>query len=310
MLKMVRGLRNLTEPPHNPILTLGNFDGVHIGHSVVIKRAVELAAEHNGTSVVYTFDPHPIKILQPEHKFELLTSFKKKVELIDELGVDILICADFNKRFARVHPGDFTKMLKDALNMSVVVVGHDYSFGQGKAGGVDSLRRLGSNFSFDVEAIEPVLSGDKRVSSSLIRILLGEGKVAEASSLLGRHYSLSGRVVDGVKRGKKIGFPTANIEAPYEMLPLNGVYAAFVNIEGNVRQDAVVNIGYNPTFERNKLVVEAHVFGLEDDIYGLEVEIFFLERLRAEHKFETESDLVVQLQADSKQAKEILRKYK
>lgn len=302
---VVRGLRNLHEKPKNAVVTLGNFDGVHMGHQVILKLVFERAKENNGSSIVYTFDPHPLKILAPEQNINLLTTFKKKMELLDSNKVDMAICADFTKNFARMHPGDFVAKLMDSLAMKRVIVGHDYSFGKGKTGTIEYLEILGKKHGFTVDVADPVTSDGVRVSSSAIRELLYEGDVGKAGIMLNRYYSMEGHVVSGYQRGKAIGFPTANLDTPYEVIPAVGVYAVYTLIGGNRWHEAVVNVGYNPTFDRNDLIVEVHLLDTEQDIYGQEIEVFFIDRLRDETRFDSVEELKAQIEKDISKAKEI-----
>lgn len=305
-MQIIRGLRNLSEKPKNPVVTIGNFDGVHIGHQAVFQRVLQRATEINGTSIVYTFDPHPLKILSPEHNLSLLNTFKKKMELIAAYGIDITVCADFTRNFARMHPRDFAKKLMNGLNMDTAVVGHDYSFGQGKSGTIDYLKKMGLELGFRVEIIEPVVVEGMRVSSTIIRSLLNSGDVVKGNEYLNRCYSIAGKVVSGYQRGKAIGFPTANLDTPHEVIPAVGVYAVLVRVKGGDLLDGVVNIGYNPTFNRDDFIVEVHLLNYENDIYGSEVEIYFIERLRDEQTFDSVEELKEQIKADIEKAGSIL----
>ena len=305
-MQIIRGLRNLTRKPPRPVVTLGNFDGVHLGHQAILKKVVDKAKEIEGTSVVYTFDPHPLKILAPEQNLTLLTTFKKKMELIASHGIDMTICADFTRNFARMHPRDFAIKLKDGLNMEFVYVGHDYSFGKGKLGTIDYLKKMGDELGFTVEVVGPVLVDGTRVSSTCIRDFIAEGEIEEATKRLGRYYSIAGKVVSGYQRGRAIGFPTANLETPYELIPAVGVYAVFARLGSGRLLEGVVNIGFNPTFNRDDFIVEAHLLDLDRDIYGTEIEIYFVKRLRDEKSFGSVEELKSQIANDVQKAKEIL----
>lgn len=305
-VQIVRGLRNLVKKPPAPIVTLGNFDGVHLGHQEIFRRVIQKAGSIRGTSIVYTFDPHPLKILAPEQNVYLLTTFKKKVDLITQCGIDMMILADFTRSFAKMHPRDFAKKLKDGIGMEAVFVGHDYSFGKGKAGGIDYLKKMGGELGFEVEVVPPVLVEGTRVSSTCIRDFLLEGEIEEATRRLGRYYSIAGRVVSGYQRGRAIGFPTANLETPYELIPATGVYAVFARLGVGQWYEGVVNVGFNPTFNRDDFIVEAHLLDLEGRLYGEEIEIFFVKRLRDEKSFGSVDELKAQIEQDIKQTREIL----
>ncbi len=307
-MKIVRGLRNLDIKPVNPAVALGNFDGVHAGHQFILEKVIKRARAIGGTSVVYTFEPHPLKIVAPHKDISLLTVFKKKMELIASFGVDMTICADFNRNFARMHPRDFAKKLSDGLQMDTVFVGLDYSFGQGATGTIEYLAKMGDELGFNVDPVDTVLVAGERVSSSSIRELLQRGEVTEAAKRLNRHYSIAGKVVTGYQRGRAIGYPTANLDTPYEVIPAVGVYAVFVKVADEKPATAVVNIGYNPTFDRNDLVVEAHLLDRNDDIYGAEVEIYFVQRIRDEIRFGSVEELKERIGQDVVAAKSILSK--
>lgn len=256
--------------------------------------------------MVYTFDPHPLKILKPEHSPSLLTTFKKKMEIIAACGIGVTICADFTRDFARMHPRDFAMKLKNGMDMHTVFVGHDYSFGQAKSGTIDYLRKMGEELGFNVEVVEPVLVDGQRVSSTIVRQLVSDGEVSQAAKRLDRCYSIAGKVVSGYQRGKAIGFPTANLDTPYEVIPAVGVYAVFARIGSGRWYEGVVNIGYNPTFNRDDFIVEAHLLELSEDIYGEEIEVYFVERLRDEKAFKSVDELKSQIQNDIERARRIL----
>ncbi len=307
-MQIIRGLRNLSEKPDNAVVTIGNFDGVHLGHQAIFKRVIERAGQVGGKSVVYTFDPHPLKILSPEQSVNLLCAFKKKMELIAAYGIDMTVCADFTRDFARMHPRDFAKKLMTGLKMDTVVVGHDYSFGHGKTGTIDYLKKMGEELGFKVEVIDAVEVDKERVSSSVIRELIDRGDINRGNRLLNRCYSIAGKVVSGYKRGRAIGFPTANLDTPYEVIPAVGVYAVFVSVKGGSVLDGVVNIGYNPTFDRDDFIVEVHLLDYDNDIYGQETEIYFIERLRDERNFDNVEQLQAQIKEDIQKARGMLGK--
>ncbi len=305
-MKIIRGLRNFHDKPARLVVTLGNFDGVHIGHQLIFRRVIELAKKIGGASVVYTFDPHPLKILAPDQNLSLLCTFKKKMELIAAYGIDICIMADFTRAFARMHPRDFAKKLMAGLNMDTVMVGHDYSFGQGKAGSIEYLKKMGKELGFNVEIVDPVTVDNERVSSTRIRQYLNDGDLGKARKMLDRCYSIEGKVVSGYKRGRAIGFPTANLDTPYEVIPAVGVYAVIVSLGDGELLDGVVNIGYNPTFDRDDFIVEVHLLDYGDDIYGSEIEVFFVERLRNEKSFGSVRELQAQIEADIEKTRHVL----
>ncbi|MBF0169643.1 MAG: bifunctional riboflavin kinase/FAD synthetase [Nitrospinae bacterium] len=305
-MRIVRGLRNLNERLPSPTVALGNFDGVHVGHQAIFARTVDQARREGGTAMVYTFDPHPLKILAPDQEISLLTGFKKKMELVAGSGIEVALLADFNRNFARMHPKEFATRLKEGIGMTRVVVGHDYSFGQGKSGTIESLSRLGEELGFTVEVVEAVEREGGRVSSTRIRGLLFDGEVATAARLLGRPYSLEGKVVEGYKRGRTLGFPTANLETPFEVVPATGVYAVRVSVEGGAPAPGVANVGFNPTFGRDDFIIETYLIDYNGDLYGKELEIFFVARLRGETRFASVEELKAQIGADIDAARRAL----
>lgn len=308
-MKIIRGTKNIAGPLPYPVVALGNFDGVHLGHQVIFRRVAEIAHGQNGTAIAFTFQPHPLKIIAPEKVPPLLTTFRKKMELITGCGIDQIICANFNRKFADQAPRDFAKnVLVDAIQVKEVVVGIDYSFGKGGEGTLSYLKKMGDEFGFLVHVIEPVKIGDHRISSTRVRELVESGAVEAARELLGRHYSINGPVIHGHKTGRGIGFPTANIDTSKVQIPGTGVYAVRVQHHQQTFS-GVVNIGFNPTFNRDRLSVEVHIFDFKESIYGAEVEISFIERIRGEIAFQSAEDLVAQIKQDIETAKIILAKH-
>ena len=306
-MKIIRGSRNIREEIKNPVLTLGNFDGVHVGHQAIFRNVTLRSKEIDGTSVVFTFEPHPLKIIAPDRCPPLLTSFHKKMELIQEAGIDMVICADFNRRFADQHPRDFAKnILYKKVRAKEIFVGYDYTFGRGREGTIAYLKKMGNEFGFKVNVVDPVKIDVNLVSSSLIRELIEDGKIEQASLFLGRTYSIKGKVIDGHKKGTVIGYPTANIDVHHELIPHTGVYGVRVVNEG-IYYDGIANVGFNPTFNRDSLSVEVHIFDFKKDIYGKEIEIAFIGRIREEIAFKSAQELVEQIGQDVKRAKDILR---
>lgn len=301
-MKIIKGNKNIK----SGVLTLGNFDGVHLGHQEILKKVKARAKILGCPSVVYTFEPHPIKVVAPHKTLPLITTLDDKIELIKEFGIDFLICARFTKEFASQHPREFVKNeLIKRLNVQEVWVGHDYAFGRGKLGTVDYLKELGKEFGFKAHVVPAFKKGSAIVSSSKIREAILNGDVKKANILLGRFYSMSGKVIKGKNRGKQMGFPTANIDTQNELIPKNGVYAVFCEVKG-LNYQAVVNIGTNPTFEESgNINIEVHIMDFNRSLYGRRLKIHFAQRIRDEIKFKTVDELVKQIKRDIKKAKKI-----
>jgi riboflavin kinase/FMN adenylyltransferase len=294
----------------NPAVTLGNFDGVHLGHLKIFQRLAERAKEIGGQSVVYTFQPHPFKVIHPDREFALLTSYEERARLIEASGVDVLICAPFDSGFARQSAEEFVeRVLHDAIGAKVVLVGYDYAFGRGREGNIGLLKSMGERLGFEVEVISPVMMDGEVVSSSRIREAIKEGDITLANKMLGREYTLCGRVIRGHGRGKSLGYPTANILLQNELKPKSGVYAVRVTVPAYERPlGGVANLGTNPTFGEKSLSFEVHIFDFSSDIYGEQVKVSLVERLRDEIRFPTVDHLVEQIRKDEEQARQLLEK--
>ncbi|MBI5642591.1 MAG: bifunctional riboflavin kinase/FAD synthetase [Deltaproteobacteria bacterium] len=304
-MKVIRNTTLLREIK-TPVLTLGNFDGLHIGHKRILEKVVGRARLFGCPSVVYTFEPHPLKVVAPEKSPPLLIDTEDKIKLIEETGIDCLIFAKFTRDFAATHPREFVKdILVGALSVKEVWVGQDFSFGRGKAGTVGYLKELGAEFGFKVFAVPAYRKGGGVISSSRIRAHIKEGEVDKAASLLGRRYNIKGKVVRGKDIGKDIGFPTANLEVTSELVPADGVYAAYAALDDK-RYPAVLNIGKAPTFGGKDRCVEVHILDFKGDIYGKTLEVSFVKRLRDEIVFKSKEALVARIEKDTKRARRIL----
>lgn len=307
-MRITRGIKNYTERLTSPVLTLGNFDGVHLGHQAIFKKVVERAKELGGTSVAFTFEPHPLKVLAPERSPLLLNTFHGKMRLFDTAGIDVVICANFTRTFADQHPEDFARdVLHKLIQVKEVYVGYDYAFGKGREGSISSLKEMGRTHGFAVGVIDPVVIEGRVVSSSIVRELLAGGQVEEASRLLGRRYSIEGEVVHGSRRGHTLGFPTANLKTPNEVIPGFGVYAVLGTVDGRV-YSGVASIGIRPTFDSGPVSIEVYLFNFEEDLYGKEMEVTFVKRIRGEKKFPDAEALIRQIRKDVEDAREALKK--
>ncbi len=291
----------------NPVLTIGNFDGVHLGHQLIFRRLREKAAEIGGESIVFTFDPHPVEVLAPDRKVLLLTPLQEKLRLIGEQGIDITICAPFSEEFSGQAPEDFIKnVLYDQVKIRHLFVGHDFTFGKNRRGNIALLHGMGRRLGFNVEVIEALRVRGKVVSSTLIRELVKEGNLREAADLLGRNFSLTCTVIHGKGRGsKKLGFPTANLQYEGSLFPPPGIYAVWAFHDGQ-RYRAVANLGWNPTFQDQKFSIEIHILDFKQDIYGQVLRVEFVQRLRNEITFRGPEELTAQIKKDIEQAKNIL----
>jgi riboflavin kinase/FMN adenylyltransferase len=287
-----------------PVLALGNFDGVHRGHRKILDRLLRVAGEHGATSVVMTFNPHPPRVVRPDKAPALLMTMPQKLEALAAAGVQGAAIVHFTHDVSRWDPETFVKtVLVDWLRVAEVWVGANFLFGRDRSGNYSLLRALGARYGFKTEKIDPVRYKDFVVSSTRIRRLVSEGRVDEAGALLGHQYYIDGSVIRGDARGRTIGFPTANLCTDNELLPPYGVYATTATIDGVVRP-SVTNVGVRPTIETSgRPTVETHVFNFERDIYGTSVRIGFVQRLRDERPFETLDALRAQIGADCDRAR-------
>ena len=306
----MRTLHSISELAHLPgpiFLAIGVFDGVHLGHQSVISTSTSHAQSADGTPVVITFDPHPLKVLRPQNAPHLLTATQHKIALIRDLGVEHLLVIPFDKNFAATPPENFIEQLAVHSNpLGEICVGHEWSFGRNRRGNLQLLEKLGAEFDFNVVGIPPVTVNGEIVSSTKIRRAIEAGDLKKAATMLGREYTILGTVVHGDDLGKKIGFPTANLSAHSEQFPPNGVYFAEASLEGVV-YPGVVNLGYRPTIssERSDRILEVYLFDFDRNVYGKHLELRFIRYLRPEKKFENVEALVQQIERDVQQAREL-----
>lgn len=287
------------------VVTLGNFDGIHLGHQALIRYTVEESKRLGYPSIVLTFEPHPLKVLFPERAPRLLLSYQDKLDLFEACGVDIVVAQRFDRQFASITAEDFIqRFLVGRLKTKKLWVGRDLRFGRGRKAGTEDLMRVAPQLGFQVGVLDPISSNGIRISSSRIRGLVEAGCVDEVQPMLGRYHFVSGRVVTGQGRGRKLGFPTANISSQTEVVPLNGIYATLIEVK-NKRWLSVSSVGVNPTFGDGPRTLESFIFGLESDIYGEAAKLSFVKRIRDEKKFATVEDLIAQMHIDVDQAKAI-----
>jgi len=289
------------------VVTIGNFDGVHLGHQAILARVCKRAKELEAQAVAVTFDPHPLKVLRPEMDLPMLTTPEQKVALLTATGVDAVVVLPFTPEFAGLPARDFVqRYFLERLRAREVVVGHDYCFGRARAGNIDLLKEMGRTHGFTVQVVWAVEVQDAVVSSSLIRAMLRLGKVEEAARLLGRTYEVQGRVVQGKGRGAKVlGVPTANLRPDNELLPATGIYAVKVR-RGDKTILGAANIGTCPTFEGGVCSLEVHLLDFSGDLYGEELQVEFVARLREERRFPSIEALAAQIKADILAARKAL----
>ncbi len=301
------GVDNIPRSLNNPVLTIGNFDGVHRGHQTLFQRVRDWASKLNGEAVVVTFDPHPLRVLRPGNGPLFITPHDRKLQLIAASGIDVTVVIPFDHRFAQISATDFvTELLVRKLGVRAIVVGYDYRFGRGREGDIAFLENMGKVYGFEVQTVSAIEIDGTMVSSTMIRKCIQDGALAEASRLLGRPYEISGTVVRGRNRGGRLlGFPTANIRIHEHAPPKRGVYVVEAVVGGKVYGGAA-NLGYNPTFGDTELSLEVHLFGFDQDIYDQAITVRFLERLRDEQRFSGIEELVAQIKKDCEKAKALL----
>jgi riboflavin kinase / FMN adenylyltransferase len=305
-MNILRSVIDLSTLPGPLFLSIGVFDGVHLGHQAVICTSARHAKEAGGTAVVVTFDPHPMKVLRPNDAPHLLTATQHKIALIRDLGVAHLLVLHFDRTFAATTPEDFVRQLvENSKPLREICVGHEWSFGKGRAGNLAVLKELGRVHGFDVVGVEAVKVNGEVVSSTAIRKAVAEGNLVKATQMLGREYTILGTVIRGEQLGRKLGFPTANLSAHSEQFPPNGVYVAEARLRGSLYR-GVANLGFRPTVSAGKSerLLELYLFDLDREIYGEEMEVRFLRYLRPEQKFADLEALKTQIAADVQQARE------
>lgn len=307
-MRLISDLDELGEPLTNPVLTIGNFDGMHRGHLALFDKVKERAKEIGGESSVMTFEPHPTKIMMEGNGPPLITPIQQKLRLIEDTGIDVIFCIPFTREFAATTARDFVKdILVGKIGVKEIVVGYDYSFGRGRQGNIDLLEEMGNHYGFTVHVVDPVHINHTLVSSTSIRNLVREGRLAEAKRLLGRDYQICGTVVKGKDRGDRVlGFSTANLKLIDELTPKKGVYAVRVRMDDQTYY-GLTNIGYNPTFGEGPFSVETHILDFSGDLLGKTIRVDFIERLRDEKTFETPDHLAGQIRKDIIRARELFQ---
>lgn len=300
---------HLSDMPKS-VVALGTFDGVHLGHREVLRRCVSRAKQESVPSVVFTFHKHPLEVIRPQFAPELLTDLEDKLALIQDAGIENTVIARFDDEMARATPEEFVReSLVDSLRAKWVVVGFNYTFGWKAEGNAKSLKDLGEKYGFGVEVSKPVVVDGTVVSSTRIRTALAKGDVEAACEMLGRPFSIKGKIVRGHSRGMTLGYPTVNLDVSREItLPQRGVYASYVRVEGRMFK-AVTNVGTRPTFQGEATTVETHIIGFEGDLYGETLRVLFAKRLRDEIRFESGEALAYQISQDVERAKAVLDRW-
>ncbi|GAA0809999.1 bifunctional riboflavin kinase/FAD synthetase [Colwellia sp. D2M02] len=305
-MQLVRGIHNIQAEHHGCVLTIGNFDGVHLGHQQVIKALVEKARALNCVAAVLVFEPQPQELFSPKNAPARLCRLRDKYTLLAKLGVERLICVNFTRAFASQTAEHFIEqLLVNKLGIRHLIVGDDFHFGKNRVGNFDMLRQAGKQFGFDVSDTQSYKMADCRISSTAIRSALEQNKLDDVRYMLGREYAIIGRVFHGDKRGRQLGFPTANVLLKRRVSPLNGVYAVNVNTEKGLF-GGVANIGARPTVNGIRQQLEVHLFDFSDDLYGQCIEVIIKKKLRSVMKFDTLEALTAQISQDSEQAKKAL----
>lgn len=300
VLKSYYNIDTFSINPPKTILTLGTFDGVHLGHKMVLNRLISQAEKLGYESTLLTFFPHPRMVLQKDSNIKLLNTIEEKKLLLEKAGLQNLIIHPFDVDFSRLTAEEFVKnILVDKLNIGKIIIGYDHRFGRNRTADINDLIAFGKQFGFEVEQISAEEINEIPVSSTKVRNALLEGNITEANAFLGYNYSLTGKVVHGKKLGRTIGFPTANIEVKedYKLIPKNGVYVIIATVDSE-KYYGMMSVGLNPTLSNEKFSIEAYLFDFNADIYGKEIKIEFLERIRDEEKFESIDILKSQIQKD------------
>jgi riboflavin kinase / FMN adenylyltransferase len=303
-----RGLDSTPSGWGRCVVTIGVFDGVHRGHQQIVGRAVERARDTGQPAVVLTFDPHPSEVVRPGSHPAVLTPVRRKAEILEQLGVDVLCVLPFTTEFSRLDPAEFVHLvLVEKLHAAAVVVGENFRFGHKAAGDLGTLRTLGRTFGFATEGVPLLRDDDVTLSSTFVRSSIDAGDVAEAARALGRPHRVDGIVVRGEGRGRQLGYPTANVRSERHVaVPADGIYAGRAVLWGK-RLPAAISVGTNPTFEGRERTVEAFILDFDEDIYGVELGVEFVERIRGMERFDRVEDLVEQMGRDVERTREVLR---
>jgi riboflavin kinase / FMN adenylyltransferase len=308
-MRVVQSLQNVSSDNRRIILTMGNFDGVHIGHQALIREVVRQKGEKKGTAVVLTFQPHPVELLFPEKKIKYINNVTEMTQWIASLGIDYIVTVPFTQKISELDPEQFLKQVICGCGCPLsVVIGEDHRFGKNREGDAGILLRFAQEHKFDVTVMDQIMVDDEVVSSSRIRRLVKKGDLISARRLLGRYFRLSGIVQHGFGRGADLGFPTANLTFTNRVLPPPGVYASRAGVK-DVSVPSISYIGNSPTFREGSFQVETHIFGIQQNLYGKILTVDFIERIRPEIRFESPVDLIRHMTQDAKKVMSIYKKH-
>ena len=305
-MQVVYGYRDVPQDVRGAAVAIGNFDGVHRGHQVLLTKAVETAGELGAPSGVLVFEPHPREFFHPEEPHFRLTPLAQKLAIFESLGLDTAVVLKFDADLAALPADAFiSQVIVDGLGARHVVIGYDFFFGHKRGGTPEVMRQAAAKYGFGVTVVEPVAEAGEAFSSSTIRLHLAQGDVKGAARLLGRWWRVAGKVVGGAKRGTGLGFPTANVPMPRGTGLGHGIYAVRVYVEGQ-RLDGAAYLGTRPTFDDGMPVLEVFLFGFDDDLYGNEIEVEFIEFIRPDRKFDSSDALIAQMETDCARARDVL----
>ncbi|MGI3016485.1 bifunctional riboflavin kinase/FAD synthetase [Shewanella algae] len=306
-MELIRGIHNILPAHRGCVLTIGNFDGVHRGHAEVIANLVKKARHFGLPATLMTFEPQPQELFRGQDAPARLSLLRDKVKQLAELGIDRLVCVNFNQKFAQMPAKEFVEeLLVRKLGVKYLVVGDDFCFGRARQGNFELLRSAGEQHGFAVVSTQSFLVGDHRVSSTMVRDALAKGNLEQARRLLGHPYTLSGKVAHGKKLGRTLGFPTANIAMKRKVVPVRGVFAVRLWWDGSEQYDGVANVGFRPTVQGQNCQLEVHLFDFEGDLYGRKVEVELVAKIRDEKPFESLEALKKQIMNDADEARALL----
>jgi riboflavin kinase/FMN adenylyltransferase len=309
-MKIIKDLKEI-ERDEKSVITIGTFDGLHLGHQQIVDMVIKKSLKSGGRSFLITFDPHPRKVIPGRNDVKILSDLEEKIVILQELGLENLFVINFTEEFSRQSPEEFVeKYLVKGIGLSEIVIGYDHHFGKERDGNFELLQKLGNNFNFSVTLVPEFNVGDQTVSSTKIRNALLSGDVVKAGKMLGRLYSFKGKVVRGDGRGKKLGFPTANLSTGNEdkLIPAKGIYAAECIIE-NEKHYGLLSLGSRPTFHKyGDIIPEFYIFDFDKDIYDKIMQVNLVERIRDEEKFDSVEKLIIRMKKDEETGREILSK--